>query len=110
MVETVSYDDFKKMDLRVGKIKEAELVQGSSNLIKLKVDIGTEERQIIAGIAQCYKPEELIGKQIIIIVNLQPRMIRGLESNGMLLAVGESVNDVVLLTTDKEVNPGITVQ
>lgn len=110
MTETVSYDDFKKLDLKVGKIKEAEIVQGSNNLIKLKVDIGTEERQIIAGIAQCYKPEELIGKQIIIIVNLQPRMIRGLESNGMLLAAGESAKEVVLLTTDKEVNPGIAVQ
>jgi len=110
MVEIISYDDFKKLDLKVGKIKEAEIVQGSNNLIKLKVDIGTEERQIIAGIAQCYKPEELIGKQIIIIVNLQPRMIRGLESNGMLLAAGESAKEVVLLTTDKEVNPGIAVQ
>jgi methionine--tRNA ligase beta chain len=110
MAETIIYDDFKKLDLRVGKIKEAELVLGSNNLVKLKVDIGTEERQIIAGIAQCYKPENLIDKEIIIVANLAPRMIRGLESKGMLLAAGESAADVVLLTVDKEVNPGMMVQ
>ena len=110
MAETITYDDFKKLDLRVGKIKEAESVPGSSNLIKMKVDIGTEERQIVAGIAQCYKPEELIGKEIIVVANLEPKVIRGLESKGMLLAAGESIKDVVLLTVDKDVNPGMMVQ
>ena len=110
MAETITYEDFKKLDLRVGKIKEAEPVPGSSNLIKMKVDIGTEERQIIAGIAQCYKPEELIGKEIIVVANLEPKMIRGLESRGMLLAAGESAKDVVILTIDKEVKPGMLVQ
>ena len=110
MAETITYDDFKKLDLRIGKIKEAELVAGSNNLVKLKVDIGSEERQIVAGIAQRYKPEDLIGKEIVIVANLAPRMIRGLESNGMLLAAGESAAEVVLLTADKEVNPGMIIQ
>ena len=110
MAETITYDDFKKLDLRVARIKEAEAVMGSSNLIRMKVDIGTEERQIVAGIAQCYKPEDLVGKEIIIVANLEPKVIRGLESKGMLLAAGESAKDVVLLTVDKEVNPGMMVQ
>ena len=110
MIDTISYDDFKKLDLRVAQVKEAELVQGSKNLIKIKVDIGAEERQIVAGIAQCYKPEELIGKQIIIVANLESRVIRGFESRGMLLAVGETSNDIVLLTVDKQVKNGMPVQ
>ena len=110
MVDTILYNDFKKLDLRVGQVKEAELVQGSNNLIKMKVDMGTEERQIVAGIAQCYKPEELIGKQIIIVANLEPKVIRGLESKGMLLAAGETINDIVLLTIDKQVKNGMMVQ
>ena len=110
MAEIISYDDFKKLDLRVGQIKEAEPVLGSSNLIKLKIDIGSEERQIVAGIAQCYKPEELVGKRIIIVVNLELKVIRGLESKGMLLAAGETVKDIVLLTVDKEVKNGMMVQ
>ena len=72
--------------------------------------MGTEERQIVAGIAQCYKPEELIGKQIIIVANLEPKVIRGLESKGMLLAAGETVKEIVLLTVDKQVKNGMMVQ
>ena len=110
MADTISYADFKKLDLRVGQVKEAELVQGSDNLIRIKVDIGIEERQIVAGIAQCYKPEELIGKQIIIVTNLEPKVIRGLESKGMMLAAGETIKEIVLLTVDKQVKNGMMVQ
>ncbi|MEM2974056.1 MAG: methionine--tRNA ligase subunit beta [Candidatus Micrarchaeia archaeon] len=105
----ISYEEFKKLDLRVGKIIEAEIVAGSNNLIRLKVDLGTEERQIVAGIAQCYKPDGLIGKEIVVVANLEPKTIRGLESNGMLLAAGETVKDVALLTVDREVKPGMQV-
>jgi len=110
MSETITYDDFKKIELRIGKVKEAEAVQGSKNLIKMKVDIGSEERQIVAGIAKCYKPEEMVGKQIVVVANLAPKIIRGFESKGMLLAATDTGEEIVLLTVDKDTNPGTTVQ
>src|SRR5262249_56535333 len=88
---TITVDDFAKVDLRVGQIKVAEKVKGADKLLRLEVDLGTETRQIVAGIAKAYAPEKLIGRKIVIVANLQPRKLRGLESNGMLLAasVGE---------------------
>jgi methionyl-tRNA synthetase len=85
-MEQVTFDEFKRMDLRVGQIIQAEKVEGTQKLVKLEVDIGTEKRQMVAGIAEAYSPEALIGKRIIVIVNLKPAVIRGLESQGMLLA------------------------
>ena len=85
-MSTISYPEFKKMDLRVAKILEAEKVEGADKLLKLKIDIGTETRQIVAGIAQQYKPEELVGKKAAVIVNLEAAVIRGVESQGMILA------------------------
>ena len=82
----ITYDDFAKLDLRVAKILDAEPVEGSDRLLKLKIRVGTEERQLVAGIAQHYAPDEVLGKKIIIVANLEPRKIRGLESDGMLLA------------------------
>jgi methionyl-tRNA synthetase len=108
MAETIKYDDFAKLDLRVAKIIEAEKVEGTDKLIKLKIDLGTE-RQIVAGIAQHYTPEELVGKSIIVIANLEPATIRGVESEGMLLA-GTDENGVVVLTTDKEMIPGSKIK
>ncbi len=84
--EKIAIDDFIKVDLRVAKVKVAEPVKGADKLLRLEVDLGYEQRQILAGIAKYYKPEELIGRKIIIVANLQPRKLRGLESNGMLLA------------------------
>ncbi len=99
----ISFDEFQKIDLRVGAIIAAEKVEGSDKLLKLQVDLGPEigYRQIIAGLAQFYQPEEIIGKQIIVVVNLEPKVFKGLESQGMLLAVGD--DEPVLLSPNKEV-------
>lgn len=104
----ITIDDFKKIELRVAKIKIVERVQGSEKLLKLRVDIGEEERQIIAGIGLAYDPEHLIGREIIIVSNLEPRMLMGLESQGMLLAA--SSEQPVLLQPEKEVEPGALIR
>jgi len=104
----IKFEDFKKLDLRVGKIVEAETVKGSEKLVKLRVDIGDETRQIVAGIGKFYKPEDLIGKEIIILANLEPKVLFGIESQGMLLAV-EDGERITLLVPEKEVNPGSKV-
>lgn len=87
----ISIDDFAKIELRVGQVKAAEKVKGADRLLRLEVDIGTEVRQIVAGIALAYEPEKLIGRKVVIVANLAPRKLRGLESNGMIVAasVGE---------------------
>lgn len=103
----ITFEDFKKLDLRVVKILKAENIEGSDKLLKLQIDLGEEKRQLVSGIAKFYQPEDLIGKQIIIIVNLEPRMIFGFESQGMLLAAGDS--EAVLLRPDKEVAPGTKI-
>jgi methionyl-tRNA synthetase len=82
----ITIDDFTKVELRVAQVKHAEKVKGADKLLRLEVDLGTEVRQIVAGIALAYEPEKLIGRKIVIVANLQPRKLRGLESNGMLLA------------------------
>jgi len=82
----ISIDDFVKVDLRVAQILVAERVPKADKLLRLEVDLGYEKRQILAGIAQFYEPEKLIGRKIVIVANLAPRKMRGLESNGMLLA------------------------
>ena len=87
----ISIDDFMKVELRVGQVKVAEKVKGADKLLRLEVDIGTEVRQLVAGIALAYKPEDLIGRKVVIVANLQPRKLRGLESNGMIVAA--SVGD-----------------
>jgi methionine--tRNA ligase beta chain len=85
-MDMITFDEFKKMDLRVGEILKAERVEGTDKLLKMEVDIGTEKRTMVAGVADVYSPEELEGKKLIVIVNLQPAVIRGIESQGMLLA------------------------
>jgi len=104
----IKFEDFQKLDLRVGKIVEAERVEGSEKLIKLKVDIGGEERQLVAGIGKVYSPEDLIEKEIIVVANLEPKVLFGIESQGMLLAA-EDGDTVSLLMPDKEVKPGSRV-
>src|SRR5207302_5461000 len=89
--QKITIDDFLKVELRVAQVKVAEKVQGADRLLRLEVDLGYETRQIVAGIAKAYDPERLIGRKIVIVANLQPRKLRGLESNGMLLAA--SVGD-----------------
>jgi len=85
-MEHITFNEFKKVDLRAAEILKAEKVAGADKLLKLEVDIGTEKRQLVAGIAQEYSPEELIGKKLIIVANLKPAVIRGIESQGMILA------------------------
>ena len=104
----IKFEDFKKLDLRVGKIVEAERVEGSEKLIKLKVNIGGEERQLVAGIGKNYSPEDLIEKEIIVVANLEPKVLFGIESQGMLLAA-EDGDTISLLMPDKEVKPGLRV-
>jgi methionyl-tRNA synthetase len=82
----ISIDDFAKIELRVGQIKVAERVKGADKLLRLEVDIGTEVRQVLAGIAEAYEPEPLVGRKVVLVVNLAPRKLRGLESNGMIVA------------------------
>lgn len=103
-----SLDDFKKLDLRVAKILAAERIQESEKLLKLKIDLGGEERQIIAGIGKVYDPSSLVGREIVVIANLEPKTMLGLESSGMLLAA-DSDEGPVLLTPDREVAPGTKI-
>ena len=106
----INYDDFKKVDLRIAKVIEAEKVEDSNKLIKLQVDLGEDEkRQIVAGIGKAYDAESLIGKEIIIVANLEPRTLLGLESNGMILAVRDEDGLPVLVLPEKEVEPGSEV-
>tara|TARA_B100000686_G_scaffold350812_2_gene447804 strand:+ start:2651 stop:2977 length:327 start_codon:yes stop_codon:yes gene_type:complete len=104
-MEIINFDDFSKLNLRVGKIISAEEVEGSNKLIKMKVDIGDEERQIVAGISKYYSLDELTNKTVIVLINLEPRKIFGIESQGMLLASIDG-DEVSLLQTDKEMIPG----
>jgi len=108
-MENISFEEFKKLDIRVGKILSAERVAGSTKLIRLEVDIGTEKRQIIAGIAEYYKPKELAGKNFVVVANLEPKKFMGLESQGMILCA-EVNGEPVCLVPLKEVPPGSAVR
>jgi methionine--tRNA ligase beta chain len=106
----ISYEEFKKVELKIGRIVEAERVEQSGKLLKLKVDLGGEVRQIIAGIGKHYEPELLISSLIVVVANLEPRVIMGLESQGMLLASSdEEKTALVLLRPEKEIVPGSLV-
>jgi len=104
----ISFKEFKKLDLRVGKIIEAERVEGADKLLKLKVDLGKEERQLVAGIAKFYQPENLIGRELIVVANLEPKTLMGIESQGMLLAASVEGRPVIL-EPDEEVPPGTKI-
>jgi methionyl-tRNA synthetase len=106
--EKISIDDFVKVEMRVGQIKTAERIVGADKLLKLTVDIGTEIRQICAGIAQYYEPEKLIGRKVAVVVNLAPRKLRGVESNGMIVAasVGPEGRPVLAGFPDEDVEIG----
>ena len=112
---TVTYDDFVKLDLRVATIVEASDHPNADKLIVLKIDLGGEQRQIIAGIKGYYDAEAMVGKQLVVVANLAPRKMRGLASEGMLLAAsvpgeeGLPPADVVLLTVDRLTPPGAPV-
>jgi methionyl-tRNA synthetase len=104
----ISIDEFKKIELKSAKVLSADRVEGTDKLMRMQIEVGAEKRQLVAGIAQDYSPEELTGKIIIIVANLQPVKIRGVESQGMLLAVSDD-DQLALLTTDKSVKSGKSV-
>ncbi|OGD61962.1 methionine--tRNA ligase subunit beta [Candidatus Beckwithbacteria bacterium RBG_13_42_9] len=105
MKPIITYQDFAKLDLRVAKIIKAEVVEGADKLIKITLDVGDlGERVIAAGIREWYEPEDLVGKLIVYLANLEPKMIRGVESQGMLVAAG--AKEAVILNPDREVMPG----
>ena len=108
-MENINFEEFQKIDLRVGKIIEAEKIEGTDKLLKLKVDLGEEERQLVAGIAKFYQPEDLVGKEIVVVANLEPKTLRGVESQGMLLAA-DVEGRPVLLKPDQEVPPGTKIR
>ena len=104
----ISYEDFAKLDLRVGKVLAAEPVEGADKLLRLEVDCG-EKRQLVAGLAEDYSAEELVGKQIAVVVNLEHKELRGVRSQGMLLAA-EDGDDIALLVTDRKVKDNAKVR
>lgn len=105
-MDNITFDDFMKLDLRVAEIKACEDVPGADKLYKLTIDVG-EERTIVAGIKLFYTREELVGKKIAVVANLEPRKLRGIESHGMLLAAStEDKSSVALLTLDKDITNG----
>lgn len=107
----ITIEDFDKIDLRVVKVLEAERIKGADKLLKLKVDLGGEERQIVSGIAKYYEPEKLIGKKVILVANLKPVKLRGVESFGMILAAStEDKEKLVLATVDDDIETGSQVK
>ena len=102
----ISIDDFSKVELRVGQVKVAERVKGADKLLRLEVDLGTEVRQVVAGIAEAYAPETLVGRKVVIVVNLAPRKLRGLESNGMIVAASPEGGKPVLASFLEDVPVG----
>ena len=108
--ETITIDDFKRIDLRIARVVHAEAVAKSQKLLKLQVEVGQERRQIVAGIAQLYKPEDLIGKHIVVVFNLQPAKLMGQESQGMLLAASDASGRLVVLGPTAEIASGSTIQ
>lgn len=109
-VELITYDDFMKIQLRTAEVIEAEKVPKSEKLLKLKVRLDNEERQVVAGIAKSYEPEKLIGKKVVIVANLQPAKLMGLESNGMILAAENSEGGLQVLSLPDNVNSGTRVK
>lgn len=99
----ISIEDFAKVQMRVGQILEAERIEGSQKLIKLKVDIGDEVRQLVAGIAEAYDPESLLNRKVVVVANLKPARLMGVESNGMIVAA--SVDGKPVLATFAEEVP-----
>ncbi len=109
-MENITFDDFKKLDLRIGEIKAAEEIPGADKLFKLSVDLGGEMRELVAGIKLFYDKESLIGKKIVVLANLEPRAIRGITSHGMLLAASnEDKSSVVILSPEKDIPNGAKV-
>jgi len=102
----MTYEDFKKIEMKIGKVIVAEKIEKSDKLLKLEVDFGEEKRTIVSGIAEVYEPDNLIGKQMPFVTNLEPRTIFGIESNGMIIAAHDEEDKPVLLFPDKKTPDG----
>ncbi len=102
----ISFEEFQKLDFRVGKIAEANQIAGSRNLIRMIIDFGSEKRQAVAGLLQYYKPESLVGKKCAFILNLQKRKMMGVESQCMILAAEDDKGNVVILQPEKDIGEG----
>lgn len=109
MRKMITFNDFKKLEIRIGKVLSAERVEGTDKLIKLEIDFGTEKRQLVAGVAEFFEPNHLNGKELPVLVNLEPRKFKGIESQGMVLAVDVD-GKPVLLHPEKKVPPGSIVR
>ena len=105
----VSFEDFKKLSIKIARIKEVKDHPNADKLYVVKVDIGGEEKELVAGIKKAYKPEELIGKLVAVVDNMAPATIRGIESNGMILAAQDGEN-MAVISPDKDISPGTTVK
>ena len=108
-MENINFEEFQKIELKVAKVIQAERIEESEKLLKLQIDLGGEKRQIVAGVAKFYQPENLVGKEIVVVANLEPRTIFGLESQGMLLAADVN-GKPVLLKPEEEVPPGTKIK
>ena len=107
--EEITFDDFQKMDIRVSTILEAEKVAKTKKLLKLTVDTGIDKRTIVSGIAEHFTPEELIGRQVLVLVNLAPRELKGIESRGMILMAEDVSGKLELLSPGNKTNNGAIV-
>lgn len=104
----ISFEDFKKIDLRIVRIETAEKIEGSQKLFKLEVDMGEEKRTVVSGVAEYYSAEDLIGKEVIIVSNLEPKTIFGIESHGMIL-FAKKEDKPVIIKPEEEVVPGTII-
>ncbi|MCL2643445.1 MAG: hypothetical protein FWD52_08075 [Candidatus Bathyarchaeota archaeon] len=109
MAEEIAFDYFEKLDLRIGRIVEVEVVPGSKKLLKIQVSFGSETRQCIAGLLKFYSPDELAGKKCVFLLNLQRRMMAGFESQCMILAAEDELGNVSVLQPEKDVVEGSTI-
>ena len=106
LAEEISFAEFQKLDLRIGKIVEATPIPNSKKLIKITVDFGSEKRQAVAGLLKWYKPEELVGKKCVFLLNLQRRVLAGVESQCMILAAEDIEGNVTVLQPEKDIAEG----
>ncbi|TRO50511.1 methionine--tRNA ligase subunit beta [Candidatus Bathyarchaeota archaeon] len=105
----INFEDFKKIDIRIGKVEKAEKVPESRNLLKIIVNFGFENRQCVAGLQNFYDPEELVNKKFAFVINMPPRKLMGIESECMILAAEDDIKNISLITPDKDISLGSKV-
>ena len=110
MKDPIAFDDFTKLDMRLGTILEAEKVEKADKLLKLKVDTGIDQRTIVSGIAEHFKPEDIVGETVLVLLNLEPRKIRGVESKGMILMAENEEGKLSFMRPNADFGAGHTVR